>query len=109
MQFVKPIPFQEAIDKLGSKSIIGSTLDSEQWSRVPVALRERGFFSSTVESTRFLQRGRDSINDFLTSAREEITLPDGSKTTALKIGSRADFVKQMQDFAYSEGMGPLDP
>ncbi len=109
MQFIKPIPFTDAIDKLGRKSIIGSSLNSEQWSRVPLALRERAFFSATIESTRFLQRARDSIGDFLSAAREEITLPDGSKTTAIKTGSRADFVKQTQDFAYAEGMGPIDP
>src|SRR5579862_887786 len=105
MQFIAPIPFSEAVDKLGSKSLVGSMLNSEEWSRVPVALRERAFFSSQVESTRFLQRARDSIADYLQSARE--TLPNGQ--SVLKTGSRADFIKQLQDFAISEGMGPLDP
>lgn len=109
MQFIKAIPFQDATDKLGRKSIIGSSLNSEEWSAVPVALRERAFFSATIESIRFLQRSRDSIGDFISAAREEITLPDGTKTTALKTGSRADFIKQLQDFAYAEGMGPIDP
>lgn len=109
MQFITPLPFQEAIDKLGAKSLIGSTLTSEQWSRVPIALRERAFFSSQIESVRFLQRARDSIADFLSSAREEVTLPDGTKTTMLKTGSRQAFIKQQQDFAIAEGMGPLDP
>ena len=109
MQIIKPLPFKEAVDKFGSKSLIGSTLNTEQWAALPHALRDRAYFSSQIESARFLQRSRDSIADFLQEAREEITLPDGTKTTALKIGSRADFIKRTQDFAIAEGMGPLDP
>jgi hypothetical protein len=109
MQFIKPLPFQEAIDKLGRKSIIGSALNSEQWSRVDAAILDRSFISATIENVRFLQRGKDSLGDFLDGAREVITLPDGTNTTVLKTGSRAAFVKQMQDFAIKEGMGPLDP
>jgi hypothetical protein len=105
MQFVKPMPFVEAVDKLGLRSPIGSTLSSSEWRDVPVALRERAFFSSRVESVRFLQRGRDSLADFLQGARE--TLPTGE--IALKTGSRQEFVKQLQQFALEEGMGPLDP
>jgi hypothetical protein len=105
MQFVKPTPFKEAIDKLDQKTVIASGLNSEQWSAMPLALKERGFWSSQIESVRFLQRGRNSIADFLQGSRE--TLEDGR--TVLKTGSRADFIKQMQDFAIAEGMGPLDP
>jgi len=97
MQLVKPMPFSEAVDKLGSKSLIGSALSSAEWRDVPVALRERAFFSSQVESIRFLQRSRDAIGDFLNSARD----PDVAN--ALKLGSRADFTKQMQDFLRAEG------
>lgn len=100
MQLVKPLPFAEAVDKLGQKSLIGSALSSAEWRDVPVALRERAFFSSQVESIRFLQRGRDGITDFLKSNVE--VLPDGQ--SALKTGGRADFVKQTQDFLKAEGV-----
>lgn len=109
MQFVTPMPFVEAVQKLGGRSPIGSKLTSQEWSQVPLALRERAFFSATVENVRFLQRSKDALGDFLTSAREEITLPNGTKTTALKTGSRAQFIQQMREFALKEGMGPLDP
>jgi len=105
MQFAKPIPFKEALAKLDSKTLITSGLTSSQWSDVPVALRERAFFSSQVESARFLQRGKDSITDFLEGNRE--TLENGQ--IALKTGSRSEFVAQLQAFAVAEGMGPLDP
>ena len=45
MQFVKPMPFQEAVSKLGSQSPIGSKLNSEQRADVPLELREHVFFS----------------------------------------------------------------
>lgn len=109
MTFTQPIPFEEALDKLGRRSPIGSTLTSEQWGMVPLALRERAMFSSQVENVRFLQRTKDSLTDFLSASREELTLPDGSKTTALKTGSRAQFVEQMREFAIAEGMGDLVP
>lgn len=98
------MPFDEAVEKLGSKSIIGSKLRSDEWADVPVALRERAFFSSQVENVRFLQRGRDGINDFLNSNRE--VLPDGQ--SVLKTGSRADFVQQMQTFLKTEGVERTD-
>lgn len=105
MQFVRPIKFAEAIKKIGDKTPLGTTLNSSEWSQVPVAIRERAFFSSTVESVRFLQRARNQIEDFLAANRE--TLPDG--TTMLKMGSRAQFAKEMSAFAVNEGIGPVDP
>lgn len=105
MQFVSPIPFHEAIDKLGDKSPIGAALSSAQWSAVPVALRERAMFSASVESIRFLARTQELLGDFLEAKRE--TLPTGE--VALKTGGRAQFVQAMREFAIAEGMGPLDP
>jgi len=98
------MPFTEAVEKIGARAPIGSAMMSAEWQDVPVALRERAFFSSQVENARFLQRARDTITDFMTGARE--TLPDGQ--TMLKTGSRAAFVEQMRAFALSEGMGPLE-
>lgn len=104
MQFVKPMPFREAVEKIGTKTPIGSAMMSAEWQDVPVALRERAFFSSQVESVRFLQRGRDAIADFLQGNKE--TTESGER--ALKTGSRAQFVETMREFALKEGMGPID-
>jgi len=110
MQFVKGAPFAEAVGKLGAKSIIGSRLSSSEWGDVPVALRERAFFSSRVENARFLQRMRDAIADYLQGAREPVgDAVESVPTTALKMGSRAEFVSLMREFALKEGLGPLVP
>ena len=92
MQFVLGMPFDQALQRLGSKSTIGAKLKSSEWADLPAALRERAFFSSQVENLRALQTLRNPLTDFLTSARE--TLPSGE--TALKTGSRAQFIDQMQ-------------
>lgn len=105
MQFTKPTDFAEAVYKLGLRSVIGSKLTSAEWSEVMLALSERAFFSSEIESIRLLQTMKDGLGDFLTGARE--VLPNGQ--TALKVGSRADFVKQMSELALQLGLGPLDP
>ncbi len=109
MKLVKPVQFREAVRKLGERSPIASALNSEQWARVPLGLRDRAFFSSMVENTQFLQRSKDLLGDFLSSAREEVTPPTGSQTTALAVGSRAKFIEEARRFAIAEGMGPLDP
>lgn len=54
MQLVRPAKYHEAIDKIGTKSPIGSAMVSAEWADVPVALRERAMFSSQVENVRFL-------------------------------------------------------
>lgn len=105
MQFITPILWDNGVDAIGDRTPIGSLLNSEEWSDVPVALRERAFFSSQIESIRFLQRSRDFLTNFEANSIE--TLPNGQ--TALAAGSRQQFVKDLGDFAVSEGMGPLDP
>lgn len=100
MEFVKPLPFAEAITKLGSQRVTGSTFSSAEWQDVPLELRDNAFFSSRIESAQFLQRAQDALGDFVAGNRK--TLDDGQ--TMLATGSRAQFVSQMQDFLTREGV-----
>lgn len=109
MEFTQPILFQEALDKLGKRSVVGSMLRSDQWSRMPTAIREGSFFSATVEDVRFLQDAKGLITSFLSNSREKVVGPDGKERVALKVGSRADFIDQARTFAVERGLGPLDP
>lgn len=104
MQFVKPMPFAEAIEKLGSQSPIGAALSSSEWADLPVQLRESAFFSANVENVRFLQKMQDSLGDYL--AGNVKTLDDGQ--TLLATGSRAAFVDQMQKFLAAAGVKRTD-
>jgi hypothetical protein len=100
MEFISPMPFDEAIDKLDRQTVVGSTLSAGEWSDLPVDLRENAFFSSRVESARVLQRAKDALGDFLTGSR---VAPDNSEPR-LATGSRAAFVSQMQQFLEDEGI-----
>lgn len=105
MEFVTAQPFEEAIRKLGARTPIGSILTSAEWRRVPTWLRERAFFSATIENTRFLDRAQKFLLDFL----KRTTATNERGEVYLKAGGRAQFVKEMQEFAIREGMTPLDP
>lgn len=75
-------------------------MDSAAWSSIPAAIRQRAFFSATVEDARFLQTARGFLNDFLTQAT--LKLPDGQ--VAMKVGGRGDFVTQMKEFMHKTGV-----
>jgi len=109
MEFTQPIPFEEALDKLGKRSVVGAALRSDQWSRVPTAIREGSFFSATIEDARFLQEAKGLLTAFLENGRERVTGPDGRERLALKTGGRAQFIEQAREFAQERGLGPLDP
>jgi hypothetical protein len=109
MYLTQPAPFLQAVKKLGSKSIIARSLSHEQWQDVPLAIRDRAFFSARIEDCRFLQAARDMIMDNLTGARQDVTLPSGEETTMLSTGDRATFVKQAQALATQYGLGDVIP
>ena len=85
--------------------MVGAALRSADWLSVPIWLRDRAFFSATIENVRFLQRAQDEITDYLGGARG--TNERGE--SYLKTGGRAVFIERMQAMAIREGMGPLDP
>ncbi len=99
------MPFEEAATKFGERSPVTSILKSADWRSVPVDLRERAFFSATVESARFLQLGQSELADTLTGT----TAVNERGEKYFRAGGRAAFIERMQQFAIKTGMGPLDP
>ena len=92
--------FQSALISFSERQVRGSPWRTEQWAEVSAEVRQKSFFSAAVENTRFLQKAKDLIEDFLADKRE--TLPNGE--TMLKVGSREDFVQQMREFQIETGM-----
>ena len=103
MYFFRPLPFTEAIAKLATRAVTPSARDSLMWAHVPVALRERAFFSSRVESARVLQSMKDGIEGWLL-ADKAVESHGG-----LRFGGRAEFVANMREIAIREGLGVIDP
>lgn len=102
---IAPIKTEEAFKRLKARKEIGSRMTSKQWGEIPAAIRDRSFFASRVASARFLSSAKKFLLDVMLKTKEEVVSPDGVKSVAFKAGGRAGFVKQMQDFAISEGMG----
>lgn len=67
-------PWDKAVARLSDKTIVGSKLRSAEWAQVPLALRERAFFSAGVENARVLGAMRDKVQQGLQQVRTEGTL-----------------------------------
>lgn len=101
MTFTTPELFEEAIAKLAERGVTPSANDTVMWANTPMAIRERAFFSSRVESARVLQTMHDYLTDFLTGTRME--------NGGLQAQGRAEFVATMRELAIREGLGAIDP
>lgn len=72
----KPMEYADAVRKLGDKTPVGALLRSDEWASVPLAIREKTFFSAMVESAKVAQELRDRVlsatspSEFVTKARE---------------------------------------
>jgi hypothetical protein len=64
-------PIQAAIAKFGARTPVGSALRSAEWGEMPLALRERAFFSAGVENIRALQTMQGELAGDLAMARDE--------------------------------------
>lgn len=100
--------FEEAILSILEREPDPQKWDSRAWSLRERELRQRAFFSAKVENARFLDRAQGAIFDFLAGTTEKVVGPDNVERTALRVGGRADFVRQMREFMVAEGMVPAE-
>jgi hypothetical protein len=75
-------PWQAAVARFSDKSTVGSKLRTAEWAQVPLALRDRAFFSAGVEHARVLSALRDKVGQGLTQARPGGTGMDASRFVA---------------------------
>lgn len=64
-------PLADAVQRMSAKTPIGAALKSKDWQRVPLALRERAFFSATVENVRALATMQDKLLKRAAMVREQ--------------------------------------
>lgn len=101
-------PFQEAVTFVADQVPTGSPYNSAEWAALHPDVRTKSFFSARVENVRFLERGQKLLDDFLDKNVEDVTDSSGVTRKMLKVGSRADFVRQMREFQIAEGMATED-
>jgi len=101
ISYVTPQPLQEAIDSLGRKSPLGIALSSAEWEALPVEIRDRAFFSATVESERFLAEAQRRIMQRVKLERDKIEAGG-------RVMERTRFIEEMGDLLEEMGYQP-DP
>jgi hypothetical protein len=62
-------PWKAAVDRFSDKTVVGSKLRSAEWSDMPIALRERAFFSAGVDQARTLSAMREKVVQGLDQSR----------------------------------------
>lgn len=101
-------PIAEAVAKLDRRSPVAVKLTSSEWSKVPVALRERAQFSARVESARFLQAIQDKVSGRLAWATERIAKSD-TAAGGNALFDRSSFISDMRAIAIEEGLDTTSP
>ena len=86
------------------KNLVSSGLSSERWAALSAAIRDRAFFSSRVESARFLGACRTRLAELLGAARNA----DGAVTSRAQVVS--DIMRAAREAGIATGKGGLtDP
>ena len=85
MQLLAPMPFDAAVAQLDKKTPVGSRLRTAGWAQMPLAFRERGFFTAGVENLR-------TVSEMKNKLRDAFTLADNGRM------NRANFVSEMRKF-----------
>lgn len=97
------MPFWEALALLEGKEAVASAMTTEEWRRMPVAVRLKSQFSATLTSVKAAQ----SITDYLTGyVRGDKAVNDRGQEYQVYQG-RAEFVAQMRDIMIGEGFGKV--
>jgi hypothetical protein len=93
-----------ASEKILLKTLVATGLSSSEIDLVAAGLKDRAFFSSRVESIRFLQGAQKGLGDLLANARNE----DGAITSRAQIVS--DLMRAARENGIATGRGGLtDP
>ena len=88
-------PFDEALKRLSERTPVGSALRTAEWSRVPLALRERALFSAGIEKLNVLQAVHAKLS-------EALALDGQARGRAFMDKSR--FVAEMRGLMQREGL-----
>ena len=101
-------PLQEAVAKMDRKSPVAVALRSDQWDKVPVAIRERSQFSAKVASTRLLQHIQDQTRGALAWEKEKIAASFKAAGGEAFI-NRSSFIASARKIAVEEGINTTTP
>lgn len=103
--YINPMPFNEALAHLSEKQAVGTPMNTAAWQELPVAIRQRAFFSATLTSAKLAQEMQDYIADFLSEKREN----GENGESFLTAQGRDEFVAKFSELLHKEGFGRIAP
>jgi hypothetical protein len=92
-------PLEEISRTLSEKTPIGSALKSAEWAKLPLQLRESGFFAARIESARAVSEAQSGLQKILNLSRD----PNGAIAM-----DRSKFIAEMQKTANALGLRNAD-
>lgn len=92
-------PFQEAVDRMSSKLPVARALRSDEWSDVPVELRDRAFFTANFAQADLLQLMHEKLTRALELGREQVAKGE-------RLVSRSSFIGDMKKALADSGYLP---
>lgn len=101
-------PLADAVAKMDLKSPVAVALRSDQWEKVPVAIRERSQFSAKVSSARLLQHIQDQTRGALAWEKEKIASSARAAGGEAFI-NRSSFIASARKIAIEEGINTTTP
>jgi len=100
--------FLDGLKALMRRKVLPASFNAAEWQAVAPAIRQRSFFSATVESAKVLSRFRRMLLDWQAAATEDIVSPAGVPTKAYKISGLAEFRARAGDLLIQEGLATPD-
>jgi hypothetical protein len=96
---LEPTPLSAAVEKFGSRSVVASAMRTKEWlENMPLAARERAFFSAGITHAGALESAQAKLADAISMRREQV-----AKGTAFV--DRSSFIGDMRKIAIAEGLG----
>lgn len=90
-------PLPQAIEKLGGKTAVASAWKSADWEKFLVELRDRAFFSATVENGRWLSAAQEKLLLAIRLQREKVQNGEA-------LVDRSSFIGDMRKAAFASGI-----
>lgn len=101
--------YLDALKYIARRKVSPGPFNSQEWQSVAPAIRQRSFFSATINSARVLHRMRSMLLDWQSGAVESILTPSGTTETAFKETGLAKFRERAAELLISEGLAtPAD-
>jgi hypothetical protein len=96
--------YLDGLKYLVRRKVSPGSFNSQEWAAVAPAIRQRSFFSATINSARVLHRMRSMLLDWQSGATESILTPSGGNEIVFKESGLAKFREKAAALLISEGL-----